>query len=312
MPLFQKKQSKLIRVKSVLFKKELELQKLTEQNLDVIYGLKFVRTEFPIKDLSIDTLAFDEETKTFVIIEYKKNESFSVIDQGFAYLSLMLDNKAAFVLEYNERFNKNMRREDIDWSQARVMFISPSFTRHQIEAVNFRDLPLELWEVEQYDNGSILYRQVRAAGKGASITKLGGSKVIEEVSRQVKVFTIEDHLKGKPEKIKELFNELVDGLRKVDLTFELHPVRSYVSFHKNGWNLITISVQQGKISFSLLRVTPKDLKDPEKKMHYMKNSVKYYNQHISSLDIKNMEDVAYALMLTRQLYEKYSDTISKW
>jgi hypothetical protein len=48
------------------------MQKLTENNLDSIFGLEFIATEFQLYNLRIDTLAFDNETNSFVIIEYKR------------------------------------------------------------------------------------------------------------------------------------------------------------------------------------------------------------------------------------------------
>ncbi|MFZ0328463.1 MAG: hypothetical protein WBP64_05315 [Nitrososphaeraceae archaeon] len=53
-----------------------------------------VRSEFELHGFRIDTLAFDKESKAFVIIEYKKDRNLSVVDQGIAYLNLMLNNKA--------------------------------------------------------------------------------------------------------------------------------------------------------------------------------------------------------------------------
>jgi hypothetical protein len=47
------------------------------------------------ENLRIDTLAFDNESKAFVIIEYKKDRNFSVVDQGMAYLNLMLNKKSS-------------------------------------------------------------------------------------------------------------------------------------------------------------------------------------------------------------------------
>ena len=82
------------------------MQELTEKNLETVFGLEFVATEYQVQKLFIDTLAFDRETKTFVIIEYKRDRSFSVVDQGFSYLSLMLNNKADFILAYNEAKGK--------------------------------------------------------------------------------------------------------------------------------------------------------------------------------------------------------------
>ena len=59
---------------------ENHLQKLVEDNLDVLFDLKFVRSEYQLHKLRLDTLAFNKETNSFVIIEYKRSSSFSIID----------------------------------------------------------------------------------------------------------------------------------------------------------------------------------------------------------------------------------------
>ena len=81
----------------------------------------------------------------------------------------MLNNKADFNLEYNENNKNTLKRNDIDWSQSRVIFISPSFTSHQKEAINFEDLPIELWEVKRYNNKTIIYNQIQASGAQESV-----------------------------------------------------------------------------------------------------------------------------------------------
>jgi hypothetical protein len=47
----------------------------------------------------------------------------TVVDQSMAYLNLMLNNKADFILEYNESSNSshNLKREQVDWSQSRII-----------------------------------------------------------------------------------------------------------------------------------------------------------------------------------------------
>jgi RecB family endonuclease NucS len=78
------------------FPLETEIQRLTEANLHDLFELDYVKSEFELHGLRIDTLAFDIESGAFVIIEYKKDRNFSVVDQGMAYLNLMLNNKADF------------------------------------------------------------------------------------------------------------------------------------------------------------------------------------------------------------------------
>ena len=127
MVLFSIKGDKLQKIHRIDFRLEKDIQKITEQNIGAIFGLDFVKSEFQLNDLRMDTLAFDRETRSFVVLEYKKSSNFSVIDQGYAYLALLLNNKADFILEYNESKDDFLGKKDVDWSQSRVIFVSPQF-----------------------------------------------------------------------------------------------------------------------------------------------------------------------------------------
>lgn len=81
---------------------------MVELNLHQLLNLKFIKSEFP------GTLAFDAEAKPFTIIEYRRDKTFSVVDPGYAYLSLMLNNKANFILEFNESQEGSLKRNDVD------------------------------------------------------------------------------------------------------------------------------------------------------------------------------------------------------
>ena len=120
MPLFNSnsKLEILNQIKEIPFQLERQIQHLVEANLNKLLGLEFVKSEFTISGsvqrLRIDTLAFDRKNKAFVIIEYKQDKNFSVVDQGYAYLSAMLNNKADFILEYNEARKMN-RSSAVAW-----------------------------------------------------------------------------------------------------------------------------------------------------------------------------------------------------
>ena len=69
MLLYQIDANNLKPIKKTEFKYERDLQKLTENNMEEVFNLKFVASEFQLDNLRIDTLAFNEETNSFVIIE---------------------------------------------------------------------------------------------------------------------------------------------------------------------------------------------------------------------------------------------------
>jgi hypothetical protein len=185
MPLFSIKTDRLERVKEVPFKSERkDIQKVTESSLKEVFGYEFIKSEVTLGNLRIDTLAFDGENNSFVIIEYKIDQSFSVIDQGYAYLGLLLNDKADFILEYNESKDASLKRDDVDWSQSKVIFVSPQFTKYQKQVINFRDLPIELWEISKFANGTLLFNQLKSPETSASITKISQrSEIVQKVSR---------------------------------------------------------------------------------------------------------------------------------
>mgnify|MGYP000771397631 CR=1 FL=1 len=56
-------------IKEKPFKLEKEIQNIVEKNLQTLLGLDFIKTEFSIGTFRIDSLAFDSDKKSFVIIE---------------------------------------------------------------------------------------------------------------------------------------------------------------------------------------------------------------------------------------------------
>jgi hypothetical protein len=169
MPIYKIIGGNLTQIKEKPFKLERDIQNLFEENLNTIMGLELVKSEFLIKNKRIDTLAFDTQNKAFIIIEYKRGKNISVIDQGFTYLSLMLENKADFIVEYNESLKKQLKRNDVDWSQTRVVFVSPSFTENQKLATNFKDIAIELWEVKRYENENVSISPIKKSKSAESI-----------------------------------------------------------------------------------------------------------------------------------------------
>lgn len=195
MNIYALKSGTLSRINELPFKLEREIQSIFEQNLNTAMGLELVKSEFSIKNKRIDTLAYDPQSKAFIIIEYKKDKNISVVDQGFTYLSLMLENKADFIVEYNENLKKNLMREDIDWSQTRVVFVSTSFTDNQIQSTNFKDIAIELWEVKRFENGTIMINPIKKSNAAESIKPITRNKeAFKRISEEIKVYTGHYHL----------------------------------------------------------------------------------------------------------------------
>jgi len=305
--MFKKQNSKLLQIKEITFRRESELQTLTEENINIIFGLQFVATEYKIQNLFIDTLAFDPENKTFVIVEYKRNQSFSVVDQGFSYLALMLNNKAEFVLAYNEKLKKSMRREEVDWSQARVIFIARSFTAHQQNAVNFKNMPFELWEVVQFENNLVQYRRIETSRSTESLQQIKNiTDDTQKVAKEVKTYSEED-LVGETGESYDLYISLKEQILQTYPDLVVNPKKFYIGYQiTDNWrNIFNINKIRSGLLLHFTRSKPKNFDDPRKKLKRMEKARKYYGQDITMLEIKNASDIRYAIFIIEQAYNRF-------
>jgi len=301
MPIFKKDKNKLIPIKEESIKLEKDLQKLAGKNLDTILGLKFISSEFYLHGFRIDTLAFDEESKAFAIIEYKKDKNFSVVDQGFAYLSLMLENKADFILECNEKNNKNLRKEDIDWSQSRVIFVAPFFTNYQRGAINFKDLPIELWEVNKYENNTISFQRINSSERSESINKIYKDKRAERVSREIKVYTEGDHLQKSKEEIRELYENLKERFLNLGKEVEIKPKKKYIGFISRS-NFVDVLPQQNQIKL-WLNLRKRELEDLKGYARDV-SEIGHWGNGDYEIIVDTRTDLDYLMTLIKQAYNK--------
>lgn len=235
MALYINQTGKLKEVKEKPFKLEKDIQKVFEANLSAIMGLELVKSEFTIKNKRIDTLAYDTQACAFIIIEYKRDKNISVVDQGFTYLSLMLENKADFIVEYNESLKRNLKREEVDWSQTRVAFVSTNFTNNQVQATNFKDIAIELWEVKQFENDTIIINPIKKSNAAESIKPLTQNKeALKKVTEEIKVYTEEEHLSKSSEAIAELYEKFRQGILQLADEIEIKPKKMEIGFRRDS------------------------------------------------------------------------------
>ena len=161
----------------------------------------------------------------------------SVVDQGVAYLNLMLNHKADFILEYNEVFpNQPLRRENVDWSQSRIIFVAPEFTKYQQYALGYRDLAIQLWEVHKYSNGLIAYNEIESAEKHlkrqsiSAITKNNPDAI--RVAKEIRVFREEDILSRIESKIKNLYSEFRDAVLNLGPDVTIRVTKNYITLRR--------------------------------------------------------------------------------
>ena len=251
MKLFKVQKNSLVEINKNSFDLEKDIQSLVERNLKRLFNLEFISTEFTVGEFRLDSLGFNEETSSFVIIEYKKGNSYSVVDQGYSYLSVMLNNTAEFILKYNTKTKKFLEKKDFDWSQSRVIFISPSFNSYQKNSVNFKDVPFELWEIQKYDDGFISLEQHKSNSKESIDKFTSGNQLINTVSNVVTVASESDHTSRTNEVSLEAW-EAIKEYYLADNEIDLNVVQSYISLKKKNTNICYVIFQKTRLQVDIL------------------------------------------------------------
>ena len=302
MTIYTIKNNKLQEIHEHPFRLEREIQELFEENLTEVMALKLVRSEFSIKNKRIDTLAYDEQSKAFIIIEYKRDKSISVVDQGFTYLGLMLENKADFVLEHQAQLGSRLRLTDVDWSQTRVVFVSPSFTDNQIQATNFKDIAIELWEVRRYANGTVSISPIKKSKSATSIKPITQQNTeLKAIADEIRVYTEDDHRNNTSEEIFELYEKFRDAILNLADDIEIKPQKFYVAFKKDG-NIACLEMQKKKMKIFIgaKAGTLDDARGLSKDV----SNIGHYGTGDYEIHVTNDNDIEYIMSLIKQAVQR--------
>ncbi|MBN8833448.1 MAG: hypothetical protein ABS68_01040 [Niastella sp. SCN 39-18] len=299
MALYTNQTGKLKEVKEKPFKLEKDIQKVFEENLSDIMGLVLVKSEFTIKNKRIDTLAYDPQACAFIIIEYKRDKNISVVDQGFTYLSLMLENKADFIVEYNESLRQNMKREDVDWSQTRVAFVSTNFTENQVQATNFKDIAIELWEVKQFENDTIIINPIKKSNAAESIKPLTQNKeALKKVTEEIKVYTEEEHIQKTTELIAELYQKFRQGVLQLADEIEIKPKKMEIGFRKDSKVFTDICILKNSLKI-WINLKKGKLDDPKQLAEDVSEKGHWGNGDYQ-IQVETDKDLEYIMSLIKQ------------
>lgn len=290
-------------IKEKPFKLEKEMQALFEANLMTLTGLTLVKSEFPLKQFRFDTLAFDEEKQAFVVIEYKRDKSQSVVDQGVSYLNAMLEYRDSLMVEYNEQhLGRTLKRTDIDWSQSRILFVANSFNDYQKNATNFKNLGIELIEFKRYQNDlltvNFIERSKNAPSLPAPIVDQAESGPIANITKEIIVYDEETFFQLGSEKTIELYERFKQAILNLDDQIQLTYTKYYAAFKKDKKNIVDI-VMLKRTLVLYINAAWGTLDDPKGIFRNMDN-LGHWGNGDYEVTLKDTEQLEYILSVIKQ------------
>ncbi len=301
MPLYRIDQEKTTtQIKPAVFKRERELQKLFEANLETLVGVRYIASEFTTGDRQrgrIDTLGIDQDGYP-TIIEYKRSSKDNVINQGLFYLDWLVDHKGDFTLAAQESCGPDVQ---IDWSRPRLILIAESFSDYDKYAVNRIGANIELWTFRRYSD-DLLYLDPLfvASGKPSKAVKTT-SETDTDIEEPAPIYTLEDHLQNRSEDIRDLFEQLRTSIfalaEEGEITEKAN--KMYIGY-KHGKNFCEVRIQASGLKL-WLDIPPADLNDPYKLARDV-SKLGHYGTGQVELKLADTADLAKSVDLVEQSY----------
>lgn len=219
---------------------EKQLQNIVAKNLPRLFGgLRLLQCEFRVGGQRLDTVAFNDDNSSFVIIEYKKKKHTGLLEQGMSYHALLHNNNDVFYDLYKANTDGALDKTGVNFDDIRLILISPGFTDHQMSGIESAPRGSELYEVSEYSDGTIALCRVcrdlldKSSGAGAVLTE-------------------EQHLEGKGSA--DLYYKLKDRIID-ELGLEAQATNSYVGFYSWSIGALICAVRPGPESLNLEYVT---------------------------------------------------------
>ena len=249
------------KISSIEAKSEKYIQNVFEKNLNEILNIIFLATEYRTTDgRRIDTLGIEGDG-TPVIIEYKKKQSSSVINQAISYLRWLKDHKA----DFKALVQKAKVDIEIDWSAPKIICVAKSYNKFDRDTADeVSHIKIELLEFVIYKN-NILWLDRKFQQENSSAKKVSDK---EKKEKPAKEYTIKYHLSDKPQKIQEMFGEINKRIIELDSSIKVEPKKSYIAY-KLVTNFVNISLQKSAV-LMVLNVPNGALDDPHKITKYSK------------------------------------------
>jgi len=294
MPLFRLKDNKVMKVNGCEFKDEAELEKLIEDNLEELTGVKLLERQYPIPNGRIDTLGIDEDNVP-VVIEYKWVRDPGAIIQGLFYLDWVKQNKRTINLIAKEKFNNKI---EVNWNvEPRLIIIAKSFNEKELSAINQMTPSVELKKYSYYgdlfnieDVNVIRQKRIVDAKEGTETGK----------GRKLKEYTLENLLSKAEPKVRELFEKLRERILAIsdDVREKVGP---WYCDYRTTSTFASPNIQKDGLKI-FIKMGARKINDPQKITKPVPKTYGY--GHLNTIfKINSLDQIDYAMHLIKQAYD---------
>jgi predicted transport protein len=277
--------SNQIKPKSLRLEKQ--IQDIVEKNLEELFGIRFLASEYMIDSGRVDTLGLDENDCP-VIIEYKLDSNSNVINQGLFYLDWFMEHKADFDLLCREKLGTKV---DIDWDNPRLLCIATDFNKYDDNAIKQINRNIELIRYTLFENDFLMVQLASAVTEKPKSSHTSGDKYTKD-RIEYKLKTANKDIVSYTEELDEYILDLGDDIQKKEL-------KNYWAY-KTIKNLVCIVINKDKLGV-YLSVDYKDIDEPRSHVEDVKDKG-HWGTGNTVVFVSNDEELEYSKELIKKVY----------
>lgn len=243
-------------------KLEKDLQKLIETNMELMFGVRLLASEFstgPVHGGRMDSIGIDD-AGTPVIFEYKRTVGENVMNQGLFYLDWLLDHQGDFKVLVIEKLGAEAAAT-IDFSRPRLICVANSFTKYDEHAIRQMGRAIELFRYQQFEGDLLALELFASSTTGPSAVLPAASPNQGESGTTSpgvgsKYSTFEEQLAKSPQHLRDLYADLTEKIESLGDDVSAKATKYYMNFRRiKSFVSIEIYSQRQKI-LVFVRVDP--------------------------------------------------------
>jgi len=279
--------NKSTQIKAKSLRLEKQIQDIVEKNLEELFGVRFLASEYIIDSGRVDTLGLDENNCP-VIIEYKLDSNSNVINQGLFYLDWFMEHKAEFDLLCREKLGTKV---SIDWNNPRLLCVATDFNKYDDNAIKQINRNIELIRYTLFENNFLMVQLASSVNERPKSSHISGDKYpYDRIKYRLK--TANKSIVRYLEELDEFILNLGDDIQKKEL-------RNYWAY-KTIKNFACTVINKDKLSV-YLSIDYKDIEDPKSNVEDVRNKG-HWGTGNTVVFVTNDKELEYAKELIKKVY----------
>jgi len=294
MPIFKINNQQTQKLSRKNFSNEKELQHFVENNLEDLFGVRFLASEYSTNHGGrIDTLGLDENNAP-VIIEYKWGENSAIINQGLFYLDWLVEHIADIQLLVQKKLGQDV---EVDTGSPRLILVAASYSKFDEYAINRMAENIEMWSYNQYPElfelKLVASAQARHKENGQKVTKVNYD-----------TYSVEDQLAGKSDKVKEMFKELQEHVMAFGTEGSIEELarKMYVAYRTNK-NFVYLNFRSDRILLDIA-LTVEEVTTVDKSKIRDMRGVGHHGAGFTRYELSSFDQIDEATALVKESYDK--------